>query len=61
MHLLNHFYRDLDRQLKLEQGHHCPVSCKIGDESMEDADLAINAHAIISVQLKKNCQMEKKT
>lgn len=24
------------------------MSCKIGDESMEDADLAINAHAILS-------------
>jgi len=35
------------------------VSCKIGDESMEDADLAINAHAVISA-IEKNCQMEKK-
>ena len=29
------------------------VSCKIGDESMEDADLAINAHAILSAVEKK--------
>ncbi len=29
------------------------VSCKIGDESMEDADLAINAHAVISAIEKK--------
>ncbi len=29
------------------------VSCKIGDESMEDADLAINAHAVLSAVEKK--------
>ena len=29
------------------------ASCKIGDESMEDADLAINAHTIISAIEKK--------
>ena len=29
------------------------LSCKIGDESMEDADLAINAHAILSAVEKK--------
>lgn len=29
------------------------VSCKIGDESMEDADLAINAHAVLSAIEKK--------
>lgn len=29
------------------------MSCKIGDESMEDADLAINAHAILSAVEKK--------
>ena len=29
------------------------ISCKIGDESMEDADLAINAHAVISAIEKK--------
>jgi large subunit ribosomal protein L1 len=29
------------------------MSCKIGDESMEDADLAANAHAIISAVEKK--------
>ena len=29
------------------------VSCKIGDESMEDADLAVNAHAVLSVVEKK--------
>jgi len=29
------------------------LSCKIGDESMEDADLAINAHAILSAIEKK--------
>ena len=29
------------------------VSCKIGDESMEDADLAINAYAVISAIEKK--------
>jgi large subunit ribosomal protein L1 len=29
------------------------TSCKIGDESMEDADLAINAHAVISAIEKK--------
>lgn len=29
------------------------VSCKIGDESMEDADLAVNAHAVLSAVEKK--------
>jgi len=29
------------------------TSCKIGDESMDDADLAINAHAVISAVEKK--------
>ena len=29
------------------------ASCKIGDESMEDADLAANAHAVISAVEKK--------
>ncbi len=29
------------------------VSCKIGDETMEDADLAINAHAVLSAIEKK--------
>jgi large subunit ribosomal protein L1 len=29
------------------------ISCKIGDESMDDADLAINAHAVISAIEKK--------
>ena len=29
------------------------ISCKIGDESMEDADLAINAHAVLTAVEKK--------
>ncbi len=29
------------------------LSCKIGDESMEDADLAVNAHAVLSAIEKK--------
>ncbi len=29
------------------------VSCKIGDESMEDGDLAVNAHAVLSAVEKK--------
>ena len=29
------------------------VSCKIGDESMEDADLAINANAVLNAIEKK--------
>ena len=29
------------------------ISCKIGDESMEDTDLAINAHTVLSVIEKK--------
>ena len=29
------------------------LSCKIGDETMEDADLAVNAHAIVSAVEKK--------
>lgn len=29
------------------------VSCKIGDESMEDADLAVNAHAVLGAVEKK--------
>jgi large subunit ribosomal protein L1 len=29
------------------------ISCKIGDESMEDSDLAINAHTVLSAIEKK--------
>ena len=29
------------------------VSCKIGDETMDDEDLAINAHAVLSAIEKK--------
>jgi len=29
------------------------MSCKIGDESMDDADLAVNAHAVLSAVEKK--------
>jgi large subunit ribosomal protein L1 len=29
------------------------VACKIGDESMDDSDLAINAHAVLSAIEKK--------
>ena len=29
------------------------ISCKIGDESMEDTDLAVNAHAVLSAVEKK--------
>ena len=29
------------------------MSCKIGDESMEDTDLATNAHAVLSAIEKK--------
>ena len=29
------------------------LSCKIGDESMDDADLAVNAHAVVSAVEKK--------
>jgi len=29
------------------------ISCKIGDESMEDADLAVNAHAVLAAIEKK--------
>ncbi len=29
------------------------IACKIGDESMDDADLAVNAHAIVSAVEKK--------
>ena len=29
------------------------LSCKIGDETMDDADLAVNAHAIVSTEKKK--------
>jgi len=39
--------------IKLRTRASLSISCKIGNESMEDSDLAINAHAVISAIEKK--------
>ena len=39
--------------IKVRTGASLSVSCKVGDVTMEDADLAINAHAVLSAIEKK--------
>jgi large subunit ribosomal protein L1 len=47
------FLQRFRSSIKLRTRASLSISCKIGDESMEDADLAINAHAVISAIEKK--------
>ena len=37
------------------------MSCKIGEENMDDLDLAANANAVATTIEKKNCPMEIRT
>jgi len=47
------FLQRFRSSIKLRTRASLSISCKIGDESMEDADLAINAHAVLSAIEKK--------
>ena len=47
------FLQRFRSSIKLRTRASLSISCKIGDESMEDADLAINAHTVISAIEKK--------
>jgi large subunit ribosomal protein L1 len=47
------FLQRFRSSIKLRTRASLSISCKIGDESMEDTDLAINAHAVISAIEKK--------
>jgi len=53
MHPLNHFLQRFRSSIKVRTRASLSVSCKIGDESMDDTDLAINAHAVLSAIEKK--------
>ena len=47
------FLQRFRSSIKIRTRASLSMSCKIGDESMEDADLATNAHAILSAVEKK--------
>ncbi len=47
------FLQRFRSSIKLRTRASLSISCKIGDESMEDSDLAINAHAVLSAIEKK--------
>ena len=47
------FLQRFRSSIKLRTRASLSIACKIGDESMEDTDLAINAHAVISAIEKK--------
>jgi len=47
------FLQRFRSSIKLRTRASLSISCKIGDESMEDTDLAINAHTVISAIEKK--------
>ncbi len=47
------FLQRFRSSIKLRTRASLSISCKIGNETMEDADLAINAHAVISAIEKK--------
>lgn len=47
------FLQRFRSSIKLRTRASSSIACKIGDESMEDADLAINAHAVLSAIEKK--------
>ncbi len=47
------FLQRFRSSIKLRTRASLSISCKIGDESMEDADLATNAHAVLSAVEKK--------
>ena len=47
------FLQRFRSSIKLRTRASLSIACKIGDESMEDTDLAINAHAVLSAIEKK--------
>ncbi|RNJ78198.1 MAG: 50S ribosomal protein L1 [Nitrosopumilus sp. H13] len=47
------FLQRFRSSIKVRSRASLSMSCKIGDESMDDADLAVNAHAVISAVEKK--------
>ncbi|MDO8641157.1 MAG: 50S ribosomal protein L1, partial [Nitrosarchaeum sp.] len=47
------FLQRFRSSIKVRSRASLAMSCKIGDESMENADLAINAHAVLSAVEKK--------
>ena len=47
------FLQRFRTSIKVRSRASLSVSCKIGDESMDDADLSINAHAVLSAVEKK--------
>ncbi len=47
------FLQRFRSSIKLRTRASLSISCKIGDESMEDTDLAVNAHAVLSAIEKK--------
>ena len=47
------FLQRFRSSIKLRTRASLSISCKIGDESMDDTDLAINAHAVLSAIEKK--------
>ena len=53
MHQLNHFYKRFRSSIRVKIKNSLSASCKIGDETMGDTDLAANAHATISAVEKK--------
>ena len=53
------FLQRFRSSIKVRARSSLAMSCKIGDESMENSDLAINAHAVLSA-VEKNYRMEKR-
>ncbi|MFQ5782930.1 MAG: 50S ribosomal protein L1 [Nitrosopumilus sp.] len=50
---IDSFLQRFRSSIKVRTRASLSLSCKIGDESMEDADLVVNAHAILSAVEKK--------
>jgi len=53
MHQLIHFLERFRSSIRVKVRNSLSASCKIGDETMEDNDLAQNAQAVISAIEKK--------
>ena len=48
MHQLKHSLSRFRTSIKVRTRASLSIACKIGDESMEDTDLAINAFTVLS-------------